>query len=133
MFAINPILLVLLSGTMVTTTIWCLFQGYKGKSLKEYIAVGKPSTLSLNYLFCLLAGFLWFIQLFLYGMGKSQMGKFTFVAWGILMALTIVCATLWGVFKGEWLGVSRKNYILLVAALLVIILASFIIGISGSN
>jgi len=133
LFAINPVLLTMLSGTMVTTIIWCVFQGYKGNSLKEYVQVERSHTLGLNYLFCFTAGFLWFIQLFLYGMGKSQMGKYTFVAWGILMALTIGCATLWGIIKGEWKGASRPNVLIMLAALAIIILASFIIGISASN
>ena len=133
LFAINPVVLILLGGTMTTTLFWCGYQGYKSKSIKEYACIGNKSALSLNYVLCLIAGVLWFAQLFLYGMGKSHMGKFTFVAWGILMALTIVFATLWGVFKGEWRGVSRVNYIILITALIVLCVSSFMIGMSGSN
>ena len=37
------------------------------------------------------------------------MGPFTFTSWGILMALTIVFATLWGLYRKEWKGVSFKS------------------------
>jgi L-rhamnose-H+ transport protein len=131
-FAVNPVLLVLLSGTLLTTIIWCGLQGYKNKSLVNYIKAENGRTLLRNYLLCLLAGALWFVQLFLYGMGKSQMGKFAFTAWGILMALTIAFATIWGLIKKEWKGATIKVYILLSISLTVIIIASFIIGMSAS-
>lgn len=85
-----------------------------------------------NYLFGLLAGLLWFSQFIVYGMGKSKMGPYTFTSWGILMALTIVFATVWGLFRHEWKGASRKVYILMVFSLVIIIVSSFMIGISGS-
>ena len=131
-FAVNPVLLIMLSGTLVTTIFWCGYQGWKNKSLKDYIKAEKPTTLISNYLLCTLAGGLWFVQFFLYGMGKSQMGKLSFIAWGILMALTIVFASVWGLIRKEWKGVTRKIYFLLALSLIVIIVASFIIGISAS-
>jgi L-rhamnose-H+ transport protein len=65
-------------------------------------------------------------------MGKSKMGKYTFTSWGILMALTIVFAALWGIYKREWKGVPVRIYILMIISLLIIIISSFMIGISGS-
>ncbi|MCT4591388.1 MAG: hypothetical protein N4A71_26445 [Carboxylicivirga sp.] len=131
-FAVNPVLLILLSGTLVTTILWCGYQGFKNNSLKEYVKVEKRSILITNYLWCTLAGGLWFIQFFLYGMGKSQMGRLSFIAWGVLMALTIAFATVWGLIRKEWKGVTTKIYLLLAISLLVIILASFLIGMSAS-
>lgn len=65
-------------------------------------------------------------------MGKSKMGPFTFTSWGILMALTIVCATIWGLIRKEWKGAPSKIYLLMIGSLLIIIASSFLIGISGS-
>jgi L-rhamnose-H+ transport protein len=50
----------------------------------------------------------------------------------ILMALTIVFATLWGLYRKEWKGAPLKIYILMIISLIIIIGSSFIIGISGS-
>jgi L-rhamnose-H+ transport protein len=61
------------------------------------------------------------------------MGPFTFTSWGILMALTIVFATVWGLFRKEWKGAPLKIYILMALSLLIIIASSFLIGISGSE
>jgi L-rhamnose-H+ transport protein len=132
LFSTMPVMLLILSGTMVTTIIWCLWLGFRNRSLKEYIKSSSAPALAFNYLYAILAGLLWFSQFILYGMGKSKMGKYTFTSWGILMALTIVFATLWGLYKKEWKGAPLKIYILMIISLLIIIGSSFLIGISGS-
>jgi L-rhamnose-H+ transport protein len=133
LFTMLPVLVVLFSGTLVTTIVWCVYLGYKNNSLKDYSKAESSGTLTLNYLFSLLAGLLWFGQFIVYGMGKSKMGPFTFTSWGILMALTIVFATVWGLFRKEWKGAPTKVYVLMILSLIIIIASSFMIGISGSE
>lgn len=132
LFTMMSLMIVLFSGTFITTLIWCIYLGTKNKSLKNYWIADSSKVLISNYLFGLLAGLLWFSQFIVYGMGKSKMGPFTFTSWGILMALTIVFATVWGLFRNEWKGASRKVYLLMVFSLVIIIVSSFMIGISGS-
>jgi len=132
LFSMMPVLVVLLLGTFITTIVWCFYLGSKNKSLKNYLNAASNKVLIYNYLFGLLAGLLWFGQFIVYGMGKSKMGPFTFTSWGILMALTIVFATVWGVIRKEWKGAPTKIYILMALSLLIITASSFIIGISGS-
>jgi len=132
LFTMIPVYLVLLSGTFLSTLIWCLFLGIRQQSVRNYIVAGNNRTLVLNYGFGLLAGLLWFSQFIFYGMGKSKMGPFTFTSWGILMALTIAFATIWGLIRGEWKGVSPRIYIIMILSLLVLITASIMIGISGA-
>jgi L-rhamnose-H+ transport protein len=132
LFTTMPVMLLLLSGTLVTTLIYCIYLGVRNRSLKDYTKSSSSSILAFNYLFALLAGVLWFSQFILFGMGKSKMGPFTFTSWGILMGLTIVFATLWGLYRKEWKGAQLKIYILMVISLLIIIASSFMIGISGS-
>jgi L-rhamnose-H+ transport protein len=132
LFSTMPVMLLLLSGTFATTIVWCFWLGLRNRSLKDYTENGNLSYLALNYFFATLAGLLWFSQFILYGMGKSKMGNYTFTSWGILMALTIVFATLWGLYRKEWKGAPLKIYILMIISLLIIIGSSFMIGISGS-
>jgi L-rhamnose-H+ transport protein len=132
LFTMMPMMIVLFSGTFVTTIIWCFYLGTKNGSLKNYTQAADSGVLSRNYLFGLLAGLLWFSQFIVYGMGKSKMGHYTFTSWGILMALTIVFATVWGLMRKEWKGAPAKVYVLMVLSLLIIIASSFMIGISGS-
>ncbi len=133
LFTMMPLLVVLFSGTFVTTIFWCGFLGNKNKTLSNYVKAENSKVLVFNYLFGMLAGLLWFSQFILYGMGKSKMGPFTFTSWGILMALTIVFATVWGLIRGEWKGTSKKVYFLMILSLVIIIVSSFMIGISGSE
>jgi L-rhamnose-H+ transport protein len=129
LFQDSIVFLVLYSGSFVTTLIWCLYLAIKNKTVKDFVRSEKGS-LWVNYSCCALAGLLWFINYVFFGMGKSKMGEFSFVAWGILMTMTIVCATLWGLYRKEWKNVSTKIYSLMWTGLIVLVLASFLIGVS---
>jgi L-rhamnose-H+ transport protein len=132
LFTTIPVMFLLLSGTLVTTIIWCLYLGIRNRSLTDYLHSRTPKVLTVNYIFALSAGLLWFMQFIFYGMGKSKMGPYTFTSWGILVGLTIVFATLWGLYRKEWKGVPIKVFSLMVLSMLIIILSSYLIGISGS-
>jgi L-rhamnose-H+ transport protein len=133
LFVMMPVYMVLFWGTFTSTLIWCLFLGIKNRSIKNYTQAKNSKTLVLNYGFGLLAGVLWFSQFIFYGMGQSKMGPFTFTSWGILMALTIGFASVWGLIRGEWKGASVKVYVIMALSLLILIAASFMIGISGAE
>ena len=131
LFQDSTVFLVLYSGSFLTTLIWCLYLSLKNKTIGSFL---KPvnKTLAVNYLCCAIAGFLWYVNYVFFGMGKAQMGEFSFVAWGILMTLTIVFATIWGIYRGEWKGVTARIRRLMWIGLIVLIIASFLIGISSS-
>lgn len=131
LFQDSAIFLVLYSGSFLTTLIGCLYLAVKNKTVKNFIRHAS-STLVVNYLCCALAGFLWYVNFVFFGMGRAQMGEFSFVAWGILMSFTIAFATLWGVYRGEWKGVPVKTSRLMWIGLVILIFSSFLIGISGS-
>lgn len=133
LFSMMPVMIVLLPGTLVTAIIWCISLGVRNRTLKEYSQVETGKVLSWNYIFGLLAGLLWFSQFIVYSMGKSKMGPYTFTSWGILMALTIAFSTIWGLFRGEWKGVSVKVFSLMIFSLVLLIISSYLIGISGSE
>lgn len=126
----NPVYVIMLSGSFVVNIIWCLILSFKNKSFPGYIN-GSPAVLVRNYLFSALAGLLWFGQFFFYGMGESRMGKFSFASWSILMALTIVLSTCWGIYRKEWKDSGKKVIILLITGLIILVISTFIIGLAG--
>ncbi|WP_293710075.1 L-rhamnose/proton symporter RhaT [uncultured Parabacteroides sp.] len=132
LFQTLPVFLLMFGGSFVATALWCLFLAGKNNNLKAFAGT-KEIAVSKNYLYCGLAGFLWFVNFIFYGMGKSRMGEFSFTAWGILMSLTIVFATLWGLCRGEWKATDLKTKGWMYAGLVVLIVASFIIGMSGGE
>jgi len=131
LFQDSVVFLVLYAGAFLTTVMWCTYLSIKNKTFSNFVQKSGKST-GLNYLFCACAGFLWYINYVFYGMGKSQMGEFSFVAWGILMTLTIFFATVWGLYRGEWKGVSSKIRGLMWTGLIVLVIASLLIGISSN-
>jgi L-rhamnose-H+ transport protein len=131
LFQDSAVFLVLYSGSFLTTLIWCMYSIIKNKTMRSFVQSDGHS-LWKNYLACACAGLFWFISFVFLGMGKSQMGELSFVAWGILMSMTIVFATVWGLYRKEWRGVSTKIYLLMWTGLIVLIAASFLIGLSAN-
>jgi len=127
LFSGNPTMLIMLLGTFVTTLIWCTYLMVKNKTLIEFKKYSKAISLK-NLAMTGLAGLLWYVQFIFFGAGKSMMGEYTFAAWGILMAFTIVIAMLWGLFKGEWKGIPSKTRAIMFISLAIIIVGTFIIG-----
>lgn len=132
LFASLPVFLVMFLGSFSVTLIWCLCLSRSNGTVKQYVKA-ESGALVANYLFCTLAGFLWFVNLIFFGMGKSFMGEFSFTAWGILMSLTIVCATIWGICRSEWRksGITAQTW--MYVGLLILIIASFLIGLSSEG
>jgi L-rhamnose-H+ transport protein len=67
----------------------------------------------------------------LYGMGESKLGKFGFAGWSILMALSIVFSTLWGLYRNEWKNSGKQIFRVLISGLVVLVLSTFIIVLGG--
>jgi L-rhamnose-H+ transport protein len=124
----NPVYVIMLLGTFITNLTWCMYLGFKNKTLTDFIREG---SLIKNYLFSALAGSLWYCQFLLYGMGESKMGRYSFAAWSILMALSIVFSTLWGIYRNEWRGSGKRTGKVLILGLIILVVSTFIIGMAG--
>lgn len=126
----NPVYVVMLTGTFLINVVWCFYLGIKNRSLGDFFNF-RPAILAKNCLLSAMAGTLLYGQFFLYGMGESKMGKFSFASWSILMALSIVFSTLWGLYRKEWEGSGRKTMGMLIFGLAVLVFSSIIIGFAG--
>jgi L-rhamnose-H+ transport protein len=119
LFQNNVVFLVVLWGGLTTNLIWCLVLNLRNRSFGDYAKRGAP--LARNYLFSALAGTIWFLQFFFYGMGASKLANGA-SSWILHMAFIIVVANLWGILLKEWQGVSGRTFgtvLLGIAALLV--------------
>ncbi len=109
----SAVLVVVLAGGLTTNLLWCLFLNIRNGTAGDYL--GKPrqgpsvpaASLGKNYLFCAIAGTVWYLQFFFYGMGNTLMGKFEFSSWTLHMASIMIFGTLWGLGLKEWKGSSR--------------------------
>jgi len=131
-----PALVVILAGGFTTNLVWCLILNYRNRTFAEYLApaggaaeaASERPSLGANYLFSNLAGAIWYMQFFFYTMGESQMGRYKFSSWTLLMSTTIIFSTLWGIALKEWRGTSLRTRVLLFLTLLTLVGATVIVG-----
>jgi L-rhamnose-H+ transport protein len=73
---------------------------------------------------------LWTGGLILYGHGASSMGELgSVLGWPVFLAIMILVSSLWGVFSGEWKGASLRAKGLMFAGLVVLMVASGMVGV----
>lgn len=123
----NPVFILAMGGGFTTNFVWCLLLNFKNRSLRDYVT-GSGKGLATNYVLASLAGIIWYMQFFFYGMGTTKMGRYDFASWSIHMAFIIFFSNLWGMALREWKGSSRRTFQLVFAGLAVLVLSTIIIG-----
>jgi L-rhamnose-H+ transport protein len=127
-FANNPVFIIAMAGGFTTNFLWCLVLNIRNRSIRDYVS-GSAAQLAPNYCLAGLAGTIWYLQFFFYGMGTAMIGKrYGFSSWTIHMAFIIVFSNLWGIHFKEWKGVERRTLRLVWAGILVLILSTVVIG-----
>ncbi|HVK97376.1 MAG TPA: L-rhamnose/proton symporter RhaT, partial [Flavisolibacter sp.] len=129
LFQNNVTFVVILWGGLTTNFIWCMILNARNKSFKDYTDHNAP--LLRNYLFCALAGTLWFLQFFFYGMGESKLGNGA-SSWILHMASIILVSNMWGIALKEWKGVSSKTKWTVTIGILTIIASVVLVGYGNS-
>ncbi len=127
LFENNIIFFVILWGGLTTNVIWTTALILKNKTGGDF--VDRKSPLLRNYLFCALAGTTWFLQFFFYGMGETKIGNGA-SSWTLHMATIILTANLWGFYRKEWKGVSKRTYHMILLGIGAILLSVIVIGIA---
>jgi L-rhamnose-H+ transport protein len=136
-----PVLIIILAGGFATNLIWCIVLNIRNKTFGDYLKREEriisaedrvPRVVAVpryaNYLFCALAGTLWYLQFFFYGMGTTKMGRYDFSSWTLHMASIIIFGTLLGVYLSEWKGVSIRTHRLMLLGLVVLVSSTLVIG-----
>jgi L-rhamnose-H+ transport protein len=124
-----PVLIIILAGGFTTNFVWCLALNLRNKTLGNYINARTSGALLItNYVFSAMAGTIWYLQFFFYGMGTSKMGRFDFSSWTLHMASIIIFGTLVGVCLSEWKGASQRTHRLMISGLAVLVSSTLVIG-----
>ena len=124
-----PSLVVVLLGGLTTNLIWCVALNLKNKSYGDYVDVKTP--LARNYLFCIIAGITWYLQLFFSGMGSSKMGKYDFSSWTFHMAFIIIVSNAWGIYFKEWKGSGSQTMRVIRLGIFTVILSTIVVGLGN--
>ena len=125
LFRNNVIYVVVLWGGLTTNFIYCMVLNARNKSFSDYS--NKKTPLFKNYLLSVLAGTMWFLQFFFYGMGESKLGNGA-SSWILHMSFIILIANMWGLLSNEWKGVSKTTRLTLFIGVLTIIAAVLVVG-----
>lgn len=125
----NVTFVVILWGGLTTNFIWTTILSLKNKSYGDF--VNKSTPISKNIMFAALAGTIWFLQFFFYGMGESKLGNGA-SSWILHMSTIILTANMWGIYRKEWDGVTAKTKWTITVGIVVILLAVVIVGIGNS-
>jgi L-rhamnose-H+ transport protein len=125
----NVTYIVLLWGGLTTNFIWCMFLNAKNRSFGDY--TNKKTPLARNYFFAALAGTIWFLQFFFYGMGESRLGNGA-SSWILHMAFIILVANCWGIALKEWKGVSEKTRVTITVGIIAILCSVILVGYGNS-
>jgi L-rhamnose-H+ transport protein len=129
LFANNISYVVIMWGGLTTNLIWTTILSIKNRSYGDFTNTSSP--IAKNVLFSALAGTTWFFQFFFYGMGESKLGNGA-SSWILHMSTIILTANMWGIYRNEWKGVSKKTKGTIIVGISVIILSVFIVGIGNT-
>lgn len=125
----NVTYIVILWGGLTTNFIWCMYLNFKNKTFGNYTDTKTP--ISKNILFSAIAGTMWFLQFFFYGMGESKLGNGA-SSWILHMSTIILTANFWGFYLKEWKGVSKKTFNTFLLGIVLIMLSIVLVGIGNS-
>ncbi|TAM81111.1 MAG: hypothetical protein EPN47_14655 [Acidobacteria bacterium] len=75
---------------------------------------------------------LWTGGIILYGRGAASMGQIgAVIGWPLFMAIIIFVSTLWGFASGEWKGSSHEARKYMLAGMVVLLVASALVGVAN--
>ena len=123
LYAGLPAILLITLGGFFTNAVYCLFQNFKNKTIKDYFGVS-GTVFTNNVLFSALAGVLWYSQFFGLALGKSFLPEGSVMmafSWSILMSLNITFSNVWGMILKEWKGVKNITIGVLVLGMAILI------------
>jgi len=125
----NVTFVVILWGGITTNLIWTTILSVKNKSYTNF--TNKSTPIAKNIMFSALAGGIWFLQFFFYGMGESKLGNGA-SSWILHMSTIILTANMWGIYRKEWKGVTTSTKWTITIGIVVILLSVVLVGIGNS-
>jgi L-rhamnose-H+ transport protein len=129
LFQNNVVFVVVLWGGLTTNLIWCVLLNWRNRTFHDYGNAKSP--LAANYALSALAGTIWFLQFFFYGMGASKLSNGA-SSWILHMAFIIIVSNGWGFLLHEWRGVPRRTLSVVLLGIATILVSVGLVGYGNS-
>jgi len=125
----NTVWALLFTMGCIANLAYCVYLMISRKTLSQYWGRETPRNLALSAAMALM----WIGSFYLYGAGAAKLGHWGAIAgWPLFISLSIVTGNLWGLWRGEWQGVSVAARRLLNFGLVVLIAAVIVVALSNS-
>ncbi len=126
--ALNAVWMVALAGGFIANAVYTGFLLTRNKTWSNFTL---PKT-GLFWFYGLVMGVLWTGGVVLYGRGAASMGGAgAVIGWPLFLALMIVASTIWGFVTGEWKGSSPRAKTYMVVGMVVLLVASVLVGVAN--
>jgi len=123
----NVVWLLVANAGYFPSLIYCLILLRKNRTW-SYFGAGS----SKYWLLTAAMGFMWISGTVLYGVGANLMGSLgPVIGWPVLMSTMVLMANFWGFLVGEWKGVHGFPRKLSMAALAILVIAMFTLGLTS--
>jgi L-rhamnose-H+ transport protein len=127
--ALNAVWLITLLGGFIPNLIYTGYLLRRNETWSNYFL---PRTYSAWFVGLGMAA-LWFVGLLFYGWGANGMGSLgAVIGWPLFMAVLILASTATGFLTGEWKGARIHSKRWMVAGLIVLIIASALLGVANN-
>ena len=119
---------VVLFGAYIMNAGYSIFLLFKNKSWSNF-RVAKASK---SYKWAILSSIFWFGALGVYGQGAALIGPIgQVIGWPMLLGLSLIVSNFWAYKSGEWQN-AKKPFNLLLCGLVVLVMASVVLGYSNT-
>jgi L-rhamnose-proton symport protein (RhaT) len=123
--ALNAVWMVALAGGFIANAGYTGYLLIRNKTWANFALPGTGRAWSIG----LGMAVLWTGGVILYGRGAASMGQTgAIIGWPLFMAIIIFVSTIWGFVSGEWKGSSQQAKQYMVAGMVVLLIASALVG-----
>ena len=123
----NAVLALVFTSNFLVNIGFCLYLLMKNRTFHKFREKGTGK----YWIMAAVMGLLWTGGIVIYGMGTTMMGDLgAYLGFPVLMVVSIITGSIFGVLTGEWKGISEKPKRTMILGIVVLSVATIVLGLS---
>lgn len=123
----NAVLALVFTSNFLVNIGFCVYLLVKNKTFNRFTQKGTVK----YWIMAVVMGILWSGGIVIYGMGTTMIGDLgAYLGFPVLMVVAIVTGNIFGIFTGEWKGVTSKPKRIMGLGIAVLVVAIIVLGLS---